>query len=405
MMELPNNIFTVASLTAVIQDCIESEDLFSDVWVEGEISNFKSYPSGHWYFTLKENRVQLKGVMWKSFALRQDYVPRDGEHVRAHGSIKVYPDGGIYQLVVDRLRLLGVGDLFRQMEETKARLLAEGLFEAERKRALPFFPRCIGVVTSGESAAYQDVLNVLRRRFPLAQVVLSPTPVQGDGAPDGIARALDRLNARADVDVILVCRGGGSIEDLWAFNDERVVRRVAASRLPVISGVGHETDFMLIDFAADVRAPTPSAAAEMLTPDIGDLYAATQNVSALLEAAYLDDLRRRGQQIEMMAHRLERASPAALLAHDRQRVDGLSERLAVAARGLLKLRREQLSARVMALDSANPVAILARGYALVHDAASGARITSARQAATGAPVTLTFHDGTRPARLDPEENP
>ena len=405
MMEQPNNVFTVASLTEIIRDYIESEDLFSDVWVEGEISNFKSYSSGHWYFTLKEGSVQLKGVMWRSFAARQDYAPRDGEHVRAHGAIKVYPDGGTYQIQADRLRLLGVGDLFRRLEETKARLLAEGLFDDERKRPLPYFPRCIGVVTSAKSAAFQDVLNVLRRRYPLAQVVLSPTQVQGESAPEGIVRAVDKLNARADIDVILVCRGGGSIEDLWAFNDERVVRCVAASRLPVISGVGHETDFTLIDFASDVRAPTPSAAAEMLTPDIADLQATTQSASALLEAAYLDDLGRRGEQLAMLAHRIERASPAALLAYDRQRVDGLTERLGAALRGSLALRRERLNARASSLDSANPTAILARGYALVRDDATGARITSAQQAQPGARVTLTFHDGERPAQIAGEGEP
>jgi exodeoxyribonuclease VII large subunit len=403
MMELPNNVFTVASLTSVIQDYIEAEDLFSDVWVEGEISNFKSYSSGHWYFTLKEGSVQLKGVMWKSFALRQSYVPRDGEHVRAHGAIRVYPDGGTYQLYVDRLRLLGVGDLFRHMEELKARLLAEGLFAAERKRELPYFPRCIGVVTSGESAAFQDVLNVLRRRFPLCHVVLAHTLVQGDGAPDGIVRAMGWLNARTDVEVILVCRGGGSIEDLWAFNDERVVRCVAASRVPVISGVGHETDFMLIDFAADVRAPTPSAAAEILTPDIAELKTAMRGATALLEAAFLDDLGRRGQRLDTLTHQLERASPAALLAYDRQRVDGLAERLAAAARASLSLRHERLNARAAALESANPSAILSRGYALVTEDGSGRRVTSAGQAETGARVTLTFSDGARSARLDPEE--
>lgn len=400
MAELPNNVFTVTTLTAAIQDLIESEDLFSDVWVEGEISNFKAYSSGHWYFTLKEGSVQLKGVMWRSFVARQPYTPRDGEHVRAHGAIKVYPDGGTYQIQADRLRLLGVGDLYRQLEEIKGRLQAEGLFDAERKRPLPVFPRRIGVVTSPEAAAYQDVQNVLRRRYPLAEVVLSPTLVQGEAAPEGIVRALARLNALPDVDVILVCRGGGSFEDLWAFNDERVARAVAASRLPVISGVGHETDTTLIDYAADVRAPTPSAAAEMLTPDIMDLKAAVQNGALLLDAAFRDDLGGRGERLDALAHRLKRASPASLLAYDRQRVDGLTERLNSAARALLALRSERVTARTAALEAVNPAAVLARGYVLVADARSGQRLTSAQVGEAGAPVTLTFHDGTRAARLD-----
>ncbi len=400
MVELPNNVFTVASLTNVIQDILESEDLLSDVWVEGEISGFKAYPSGHWYFTLREGTVQMKGVMWRSFASRQPYTPRDGEHVRAHGAIRVYPDGGTYQLQADRLRLIGVGDMFRRLEELKARLQAEGLFDPERKRPLPLFPRRIGVVTSPEAAAFQDVLNVLRRRFPLAEVVLSPTLVQGDGAPDGIVRALARLNASTDIDVILVCRGGGSIEDLWAFNDERVVRAVAASRLPVICGVGHETDVTLIDFVADVRAPTPSAAAEMLTLDIADLRAAVQNAALLLNAAYRDDLALRGERLDALAHRLTRASPAALLDYDRQRVDSLSDRLARAMRSLIALRRERVHARAAALESANPSAVLARGYALVTDARTGQRITSSQTGSAGDPITLTFHDGARGATLD-----
>lgn len=402
MAELPNNVFTVASLTATIQDLIESDDLLSDVWVEGEISNFKAYSSGHWYFTLKEGSVQLKGVMWRSFVARQPYTPRDGEHVRAHGAIKVYPDGGTYQIQTDRIRLLGVGDLYRRLEETKALLQAEGLFDAGRKRPLPVFPRRIGIVTSPEAAAFQDVLNVLRRRYPLAEVVLSPTLVQGEAAPEGIVRALARLNALPDVDVILVCRGGGSLEDLWAFNDERVARAVAASRLPVISGVGHETDITLIDYVADVRAPTPSAAAEIMTPDILDLKGAVQNGALLLDAAFRANLGARGERLNALAHQLKRASPAALLAHDRQRVDSLNERLASAARGLLALRQERLNARTAALEAANPAAVLARGYVLVTDARSGQRLTSARSGEAGAPVTLTFHDGARAARLDGE---
>jgi exodeoxyribonuclease VII large subunit len=402
MVELPNNVFTVATLTRVIQDILESDDLLSDVWVEGEISSFKAYPSGHWYFTLRDDAMQVKGVMFKPYAMRQPYTPRDGEHVRVHGAIRVYPAGGTYQIQADRIRAIGVGDLFRRLEETKARLLAEGLFDAERKRPLPVYPRCIGVVTSPEAAALQDVLNVLRRRYPLAEVVLSPTLVQGDGAPDGIVRALNRLSARADIEVILVCRGGGSLEDLWAFNDERVARAVAGCRLPVISGVGHETDFTLIDFAADVRAPTPSAAAELLTPDIAELRAAVRAGIALLDSAFESAVSLRRERLDSLDHRLNRASPAAQLAYDRQRVDGLTDRLTAAARHELALRRERLRARVLTLESANPSAVLARGYTLVTDARTGQRVTSAQVGAPGDPITLTFHDGTRGATLDKE---
>ena len=407
MFEMPNNVFTVASLTEQIRDLIESDELLSDVWVEGEVSNFKAYPSGHWYFTLKEGSVQLKSVMWRTYASQQSYVPRDGEHVRAHGVVRVYPDGGTYQLQTVRLRLLGMGDLYRRLEILRNQLQEEGLFDAERKRQLPFFPRRIGIVTSPEAAAFQDVLNVLRRRFTLAEVVLSPTAVQGEAAPEGIVRALDRLNALPDIDVILVCRGGGSMEDLWAFNDERVVRAVAASRLPVISGVGHETDFTLIDFVADVRAPTPSAAAEIMTPSIVDLRAAVEDRARVLDAAYETELSLRRERLDAQAHRLNRASPVSQLATDRQRVDGLLERLANAARAGQTLRRERLLARSAALESMNPVAVLARGYAIVTDA-SGRRLTSAQAGEPGATVTLTYQDGRRAAQLgerpgDPEK--
>ncbi|RLC60253.1 MAG: exodeoxyribonuclease VII large subunit, partial [Chloroflexota bacterium] len=277
--------YTVSQLTGYIRRLIEDDPELSDVWVEGEVSNFSRASSGHCYFTLKDAGSQIGCVMWRSVAKVQDYLPVGGDLVLAHGRVGVYEAGGRYQLYVDQLRPAGVGDLYRQFELLKARLEAEGLFAPERKRPLPRFPRRIGVVTSPSAAALRDILNVLGRRYPLAEVLLAPTPVQGDDAPPQIVAAIEALNGRDDVDIIIVARGGGSLEELWAFNDERVARAVAASRIPVICGVGHETDFSLADFAADVRAPTPSAAAELVAPDRAELRAQVAGLAAALVTA------------------------------------------------------------------------------------------------------------------------
>jgi len=244
-------VYTISEVTSVIRQLLESAEPLQAVRVQGEVSNMKRYSSGHlkryssghWYFTLKDGGAQLKCVMWRSNADKQRYKPEDGDQVEARGNIGVYDAQGVYQLYAESLKPVGMGDLYRQFEELKARLDAEGLFDPARKRPLPAFPRQIGVVTSPQAAAFQDIQNVLRRRFPLAVIILSPTPVQGADAPSQIAAALERLNQYAQVDVILLIRGGGSIEDLWAFNDEGVARAVAASRIPVVTGVGHEIDF------------------------------------------------------------------------------------------------------------------------------------------------------------------
>ena len=271
---------SVRELNAHIRQMFERDVTLQDIWVEGEISGFKQAPSGHYYFAMKDGKVLIDCAMWRSSAQQQPILPKDGDAVLAHGYVAIYEERSKYQFYVDRIRPLGVGDLYRQFELLKQKLAAEGLFDDERKRPLPVFPRKIGVVTSPNAAAFQDVLNVLRRRFPLVEVVLSPTLVQGADAPAQIVRALDRLSRRDDIDVIWVGRGGGSIEDLWAFNDEAVARAIVASRVPVISGVGHETDFTIADFAADLRAPTPSAAAELLTPDISEMQSGLDRLNS-----------------------------------------------------------------------------------------------------------------------------
>ncbi len=386
-MLLPD-AYTVSSLTQYIRALFDSDLRLQNVWVQGEISNFTQARSGHWYFTLKDEASALKCVMWRSSTARQLYIPQHGDAIVVHGYVSVYEAGGQYQLYADTIEPAGRGDLHRRFEQLKARLEAEGLFDPARKRPLPAFPERIGVITSPDAAAFQDVQNVLRRRYPLAEVILSPTQVQGDDAPAQIVAALEAIQ-RADVDVILLVRGGGSLEDLWAFNDERVARTIAASSIPVVSGVGHEVDFTIADFVADVRAPTPSAAAEVATPNMDDLiYTVREYRERLIMAVatLIDEYRR---MVEGEARMLHGFSPRRRIDNARQRLDDLNLRAARAMRQIIVLQQERLHARHAALEAADPRAILARGYAIVERAADGLRLTDARDTAPG--DTLTIH--------------
>ncbi|MFN8451395.1 MAG: exodeoxyribonuclease VII large subunit [Anaerolineae bacterium] len=391
--------YTVEELNAHIRWMFERDDALQDLWVEGEVSGFKrAQPSGHCYFTLKGGKAQIDCAMWRSYAQQQAVLPKDGDAVLAHGYVNIYEERSKYQFYVDRIRPIGIGDLFYQFELLKAKLEGEGLFDPARKRPLPPFPHRIGVVTSPSAAAFQDVQNVLRRRFPLVEVLLSPTLVQGIEAPAQIVLALERLNARDDLDAILICRGGGSLEDLWAFNDENVARAIAASRVPVVSGVGHETDFTIADFAADVRAPTPSAAAELLTPDFDELRFGVERLTRDLNAMFAYSVGRRRDSLADQTRALRQLSPMARVRAYRQRIDDWQAHIASAHRGRLKLLRERVEAREGALRAANPQAILERGYALVTDTASGRRVTSAQDAVDR--ITVRFHDGAIGAKVE-----
>jgi len=278
-------IFTVSKLTFHIRKLLEEDEILQDVWVQGEISNLSRPASGHIYFTLKDANASLKCVMWKTSAARLNLPLRDGMAVEVHGKIGVYEPQGQYQLYADQIRAVGEGALYQEFMRLKAMLEAEGLFDADRKKNIPELPRKIGIVTSATGAALRDMLNTLRRRLPLVEVLLAPSPVQGTEAPPALVKAINMLDDQ-QLDVIIIARGGGSIEDLWAFNDERVVRTVADAMTPIICGVGHETDFTLCDFAADLRAPTPTAAAELATQiTILDLQAEVQTYKARLASS------------------------------------------------------------------------------------------------------------------------
>ncbi len=357
--------WTVTEITQHIRDLFETDDALQDVWVLGEVSNCSRPSSGHLYFTLKDKSCALKCVMWRTSAVRQAFLPRDGDMVEAHGSLGVYEVNGVYQLYADQIRPSGEGLLYQEFLRLKARLEAEGLFDPDRKRPIPRLPHRIGIVTSPTGAALRDMLNTLRRRYPLVEVVLAPTAVQGDEAPDGIVYALERLNRLACPDVIILARGGGSMEDLWAFNDEQVARSIAASRAPVISGVGHETDFTIADFVADLRAPTPTAAAELATPNREDLLATLRDVASQLNraaASLTGDYRWRLSTIQS---RLRMRSPELRLRSDRQRLDDMARRLGTRLAHRFQLEHVRLAALQQRLGVLSPQAVLGRGYARV----------------------------------------
>lgn len=365
LFEFLPHVFSVSEINAYLHRKFEADDNLRDLWLEGEISNWKQAASGHIYFTLKDDKATIRCVIWRSAASRLIYKPqRDGEAVLAHGKVSVYEAGGNYQFYVDDLEPVGKGALYAEFERIKARLNAEGLFEAELKQGLPQFPRRIGVVTSSDAAALRDIIHILRRRFPVAQVVLSPTQVQGDRAPLQIMAALDLVVQQA-VDVIILARGGGSLEDLWAFNNEELARAIVACPVPIVTGVGHETDFTIADFVADMRAPTPSAAAELVSPNMFDLkqHLVSQQL-ALVEYAQqrTTDARNRLQQLEWT---LERLSPQSQINNYRQQIDTLVYGAQRTLGHQLAMDQQRLENLVSRLNTLEPRSTLDRGYAIV----------------------------------------
>ncbi len=395
---------SITEITRRIRRLLEGEPALQDVWVQGEVSNFTRASSGHLYFTLKDAGAALKGVMWRSDAARMKLAISDGMSIEAHGKIAVYEPSGQYQLIVDILRPSGEGALFAEFMRLKAMLEAEGLFAPERKRPIPEFPRKIGIVTSPTGAALRDMLNTLRRRHPLAEVTLAPSPVQGADAPAALALALQKLNAFIQPDVILLARGGGSIEDLWAFNDERVVRAVAESRAPVITGVGHETDFTLVDFASDLRAPTPTAAAELASRiTIADWRGWLQAYQQRINAAVLSRIEDERRELDGIRAQLRFFSPSRQLATARQRLDEASRRVERATAQRLTLERAKLHSAERRVAALNPLEVLKRGYAVVTLPADGKVVLTATQAPAGTEIRVRLADGSLNAQVTEPE--
>ena len=359
--------FSVSDITAYIKTLFDSDRQLADVWVQGEVSRLTKARSGHWYFTIKDADAQLSCVMFRSAANRVSVDVSQGAEILVHGKVGVYVARGEYQLVADMIEAVGgIGDLHRQFEELKRKLADEGLFDQARKRDIPRFPKRIGVVTSPTAAAWHDIQTVLQRRMPIVEVVLSPTLVQGADAPPEIVLALRRLN-RLNLDVIIVARGGGSLEDLWCFNHERVAREIAKSRIPVISGIGHEIDFTIADFAADLRAPTPSAAAELAVPNRDDLLLDIDRLRMRLADSAGDRLTEQARELSRLDSQLQWASPMNRIESGGMAIKELRTRIGRAAHAHLTRLQERLDSRNRALKAANPAHILGRGYALVID--------------------------------------
>ncbi|MDX1520265.1 MAG: exodeoxyribonuclease VII large subunit [Anaerolineae bacterium] len=398
LFDLPPRVWSVSAINGYIRDKFEADLSLQDVWLEGEISNWKQAASGHVYFTLKDAQASIRCVIWRSQAFKLSYLPtRDGDKVLAHGRVSVYEAGGNYQFYVDDLEPAGQGDLHAQFERLKAKLDAEGLFDPDLKLPLPEFPRRIGIVTSPDAAALRDILNVLRRRYPIAQVILSPTPVQGDSAPPQIVAALEAIS-RQPVDVIILTRGGGSLEDLWAFNDEALARAIAACPLPVISGVGHEIDFTIADFVADVRAPTPSAAAEIATPSRQELTRLLHDSELTLTALIGQQVVEARSQLKYQQLALSRFSPQNRIENDRQRIDGLIAQLQRSMGHRLSLQKGQVTALAARLETLNPQATLDRGYAIVQKGETV--VTKTGQVSRGDGLIVKVSDGEFGATVD-----
>jgi exodeoxyribonuclease VII large subunit len=393
-------VYTVAEINRYVRERLESDYRLGDLWVGGEVSNLSRPASGHMYFTLRGEEAALRCVMWRPDVAKLEVDIQDGDGVEVHGHISVYEAGGLYQLYADRIRPRGEGVLFQQFLRLKERLEAEGLFAPERKRALPAWPRRIGVVTSSTAAALRDVIHVLARRYPLVELVLSPAPVQGETAPAAIVQALEAVNAHTHPDLVLLVRGGGSMEDLWAFNDERVVRAIAHSQAPVVVGVGHETDLILADFAADVRAPTPTAAAEVAVPDRLEMGVDLAEQKARLVRTFADQIRALRRGLEMLTRALFAASPRAQLAQARQQVDELVARATRAVIHDLDLRRASVQGLRETLRVVGPESVLSRGYALVMRAEDQSLVRSVKQVRRGDGLRIRVRDGDFPARVE-----
>ncbi|MBO4731713.1 MAG: exodeoxyribonuclease VII large subunit [Spirochaetaceae bacterium] len=376
-----NNVFSVSQITELIKTVIENN--FSSVTIEGEISNFRPSSTGHWYFTLKDSNAAISAVMFKGKSRSLSFIPKDGMSVKATGSLSVYPQRGTYQIIIDRMELAGTGDILKLLEERKQKLAAEGLFDESKKKKLPFFPLTVGVVTSPTGAALQDILNITGRRNNSVSVIILPCSVQGAEAAESICRQIETANRYKLADVLIVGRGGGSLEDLLPFSEENVVRAVAASEIPIISAVGHEIDFSLSDFAADVRAPTPSAAAELVTPLKTDIEDEIMRNKQILITEIQSKLERckllvKSFSPESMELRF-RSIQLPLL----QRFDSAKEDLLKATQEKITQQRNKLMLAVQKLEQLNPQAVLQRGYSLVRLKQNGTILKSAKDAKPG----------------------
>lgn len=386
------DVFSISRVTNYIKRLFDTDPMLVDVWLRGEVSNWSRASSGHCYFTLKDEEAELRCVMWRSVARQLLVLPSDGDEIVAQGRVTVYPQRGQYQFYVDEVEPIGQGVLYQRLETLKAKLRDEGLFDEDHKRPLPAFPRRIGVVTSATGAAFRDILNVLHRRHPLTEVILSPTLVQGSDAPEQIVAALQALRT-LDVDLAIVTRGGGSLEDLWCFNEEVVARAIYDFHVPVISGVGHEVDFTIADYVADHRAPTPSAAAELAVPDIRELRDNVQKMRTQLATHVESLLFDARQQTEQQWRLLERCSPAREIEQIRDTIRSYTAQMTRRLDARIELERARLAGVRGRLGELDPHATLARGYAIVSKTEDGRLVRSPTDIHADDVLTITVDGG------------
>jgi exodeoxyribonuclease VII large subunit len=386
-------IVGVSELTGYLKSLLEEDYYLQDTWVRGEITNLTQSGAGHRYFSVKDERASLRCVLFRGNGYS---VPplRNGMAVFVHGRVSVYEPRGDVQFYVDAVEDAGIGELHLRFEALKARLEAEGLFATERKRALPRSPSVVGVVTSASAAALRDIVRTLRLRCPLVRVVVAPTLVQGEGAAEQVAAAIAMLNVHAQAEVIIVARGGGSLEELWAFNEEIVARAIVASKIPVVTGIGHETDYTIADFVADLRASTPTAAATAVVPDLRSWHESLLQQQERLEQAVSVFLYTQRATLGIRRHALDRASPLSRILQARQQTDEARERLRIQMQRLLGVRREQLRGRAQSLHALSPLLTLSRGFAVVRRADDDTLVMSIGQVAPGDPLRVRVADGT-----------
>ena len=389
---MEQKILSVTELNQLVRGKLERDPDLQSVCIRGEISNYKLYPSGHHYFSLKDPESAIRCVLFKGNALSLRFRPENGMQVLAVGRVSLYPRDGSYQFYCTRLLPDGAGDLSVAFEQLKQKLFQEGLFDPAHKKKLPVFPHRIGIVTSPAGAAVHDMLRILGKRYPLSRVILLPVRVQGAEAPGEIARAIDYANAHAIADVLIVGRGGGSVEDLWAFNDEGVSRAIFRSRIPVVSAVGHEPDVTISDFTADLRAATPSNAAELVAPDQSELRAALEGMRASMLASMRQWLTRSRQQLTGLSASPMLRNPMNYLQERRLRLDKLTGDFRRVGTRLLQARRQGVIRLSASLDAMSPLKVLARGYSMTADA-DGRLISSVTEVSPGQSLTILVSDG------------
>ena len=387
---MDRHVYTVSGLNREARELLESG--LGKVWVEGELSNLSRPASGHWYFSIKDQEAQVRCAMFRGRNTKVTFAPKDGQKVLIGARVSLYEPRGDYQLQVEAMEDAGAGALQRAFEELKKKLAAEGLFAEELKRPLPRVPRRIGVITSPSGAAIRDILHILAARFPAAEVIVYPVPVQGTAAAPAIVAAIALANRRAECDVLILARGGGSLEDLWPFNDERVARAIRASDIPLVSGVGHEVDFTIADFAADLRAPTPSGAAQLVVPDADEWLRALDALQDRFDAAIRRAFATTQEALSRLGARLTRAHPGTRINQHAQRLDELEQRLQRGIDRLLERRQTRFAGLARALNAVSPLATLDRGYSIVV-AADGALLTDVANVKVGDALRIRLAKG------------